>query len=108
VLTEVFEVCDRQWRGIGMIPQSGWRLSERYRDYDAEYRFDVADLQVQESPLCRSGEVLQGLIKPNECEQFGIDLHPAQPAGGDDGLLRGCLRGLLPVPPARSGGEGVT
>jgi hydrogenase expression/formation protein HypD len=81
VLTEVFEVCDRQWRGIGMIPQSGWRLSERYRAYDAEHRFEVADLEVQESALCRSGEVLQGLLKPNECEQFGVTCTPRNPLG---------------------------
>ncbi len=41
MLEDVFEVTDRAWRGIGMIPQSGWRLSEKYREYDAEYRFSV-------------------------------------------------------------------
>ena len=41
---DVFEVVDRSWRGIGMIPQSGWRLSERYREYDAEHRFQVGDI----------------------------------------------------------------
>lgn len=81
VLADVFEVCDRQWRGIGMIPASGWRLSEAYRDLDAEYRFEVADLQVEESPLCRAGEVLQGLIKPHECEQFGTTCTPRSPLG---------------------------
>ena len=39
MLEDVFEVVDRAWRGIGMIPQSGWRLSEKYREYDAEHRF---------------------------------------------------------------------
>jgi hypothetical protein len=53
--------------GIGAIPRSGWRLSERYRDFDAEYRFDVRDVHTAESSLCRSGEVLQGLIKPHDC-----------------------------------------
>ena len=81
VLADVFEVCDRPWRGIGMIPASGWRLSEAYRDLDAEYRFEVADLHVEESPLCRAGEVLQGLIKPNECEQFGTTCTPRHPLG---------------------------
>jgi hydrogenase expression/formation protein HypD len=81
VLADVFEVCDRPWRGIGVIPASGWRLSARYRDLDAEYRFDVQDLHVEESPLCRSGEVLQGLIRPNECEQFGITCTPRKPLG---------------------------
>ena len=44
MLADVFETTDRSWRGIGMIPQSGWRLSERYREYDAEYRFQVRDI----------------------------------------------------------------
>ena len=33
-----------QWRGIGMIPDSGWHLSPQYADFDAERRFDVGDL----------------------------------------------------------------
>ncbi|HEY7273186.1 MAG TPA: hydrogenase formation protein HypD, partial [Actinoplanes sp.] len=64
MLRDVFEVTDRTWRGIGMIPASGWRLSERYREFDAEPRFDVGGIRTAESSICRSGEVLQGLIKP--------------------------------------------
>jgi hydrogenase expression/formation protein HypD len=81
MLRDVFEVTDRTWRGIGMIPGSGWRLSERYRDFDAELRFDVAGLHTEESPLCRSGEVLQGLLKPNECAAFGKQCTPRNPLG---------------------------
>ncbi len=81
MLNDVFEVVDRSWRGIGMIPQSGWRLSERYRDYDAEDRFQVGDIHTQESSLCRSGEVLQGLIKPHECAAFGKECTPRNPLG---------------------------
>ncbi len=81
VLEDVFEVCDRGWRGIGVIPASGWRLAEKYRDLDAEHRFEVADMHVEESPLCRSGEVLQGIIRPNECEQFGTTCTPRNPLG---------------------------
>ena len=60
MLRDVFEVTDRAWRGIGMIPSSGWRLSDAYRDFDAEDRFDVAGIHTEESAVCRSGEVLQG------------------------------------------------
>src|SRR3954453_15787845 len=81
MLRDVFEVTDRTWRGIGMIPQSGWRLSERYREFDAEHRFDVAGIHTVESPLCRSGEVLQGLLKPNECAAFGKQCTPRNPLG---------------------------
>src|SRR4051794_25133489 len=66
-LREIFEVTDRTWRGIGMIPASGWRLSDAYREFDAEARFDVTQMHTAESAICRSGEVLQGLLKPHEC-----------------------------------------
>ena len=81
MLADVFEVTDRTWRGIGPIPRSGWRLSPRYREFDAEYRFDVTGLHTQESSICRSGEVLQGLIKPNQCAAFGKECTPRNPLG---------------------------
>jgi hydrogenase expression/formation protein HypD len=81
MLQDVFEVTDRSWRGIGEIPRSGWRLSEKYRDFDAEQRFDVASIRTEESSICRSGEVLQGLIKPNECQAFGRECTPRNPLG---------------------------
>lgn len=81
VVHDVFVTCDRAWRGIGVIPQSGWRLNDRFAEYDAELRFDVTDIHAEESPLCRSGEVLQGLIKPNECGAFGTECTPRKPLG---------------------------
>ncbi|HLF90967.1 MAG TPA: hydrogenase formation protein HypD [Anaerolineales bacterium] len=81
MLAEVFAVRDMKWRGIGVIPQSGWELRETYRDFDAAARFRVGDIHTQESPLCRSGEVLQGLIKPNECAAFGKECSPQTPLG---------------------------
>jgi hydrogenase expression/formation protein HypD len=81
LLEDVFQVTDRAWRGIGMIPLSGWRLSEKYRDFDAEYRFEVSDINTEESSACRSGEVLQGLIKPHECAAFGRECTPRNPLG---------------------------
>ncbi|MGW8766322.1 hydrogenase formation protein HypD [Streptomyces sp. NPDC055815] len=81
MLSDVFEVTDRAWRGIGVIPDSGWRLSERYRDHDAEHRFAVEGIDTREPAECRSGEVLQGLLKPNECEAFGTTCTPRSPLG---------------------------
>jgi hydrogenase expression/formation protein HypD len=81
LIADVFETTDRNWRGIGMIPGSGWELSERYADFDAAERFDVGDIDTQEPEICRSGEVLQGLIKPNECEAFGKECTPRKPLG---------------------------
>jgi hydrogenase expression/formation protein HypD len=81
MLADVFTVCDRAWRGIGTIPRSGWQLSERYAEFDASIRFSVTDLHVEEPTACRSGEVLQGLIKPNECAAFGKECTPRSPLG---------------------------
>jgi hydrogenase expression/formation protein HypD len=81
MLEDVFEVTDRAWRGIGVIPDSGWRLSERYREFDAEHRFSVTGIRTLEPTACRAGEVLQGLIKPHECEAFGTTCTPRNPLG---------------------------
>ena len=81
MLAEVFEPVDRPWRGIGVIPQSGWRLSADYRDYDAEFRFAVQEIATQESGLCHSGAVLQGRLKPNQCPAFGNLCTPRTPLG---------------------------
>jgi hydrogenase expression/formation protein HypD len=81
MLEDVFEVTDRAWRGIGVIPRSGWRLADKYRDQDAEHRFDVTGITTCEPSACRSGEVLQGLLKPHECEAFGTTCTPRTPLG---------------------------
>ncbi|MEQ9407555.1 MAG: hydrogenase formation protein HypD [Fuerstiella sp.] len=80
-LQQVFTVTDRAWRGIGVIPNSGWKLSEAYHDFDAEQRFPVSDICPCESSQCRSGDVLRGTIKPNECSAFGTECTPRTPLG---------------------------
>jgi hydrogenase expression/formation protein HypD len=81
MLADVFETVDRGWRGIGVIPQSGWRLRAKYRQYDAELRFAVQEIATLESDLCRSGEVLRGRLKPNQCPAFGTICTPRTPLG---------------------------
>jgi hydrogenase expression/formation protein HypD len=81
LLAEVFEVTDRAWRGIGVIPKSGWRLSDDYREFDAEHRFQITGIRTVESPLCHAGEVLRGAIKPAECPAFGKQCTPRHPLG---------------------------
>ena len=81
VINKVFEECDRKWRGIGTIPGSGWRLKPHYKDYDAELKFDVGTIQTDESPLCISGLILQGIKKPDQCEAFGTLCKPEHPLG---------------------------
>lgn len=81
IIQRVFEVCDRKWRGIGIIPASGWRLRADYAAYDAEKRFQVSQIQTQESPVCISGLILQGIKKPPECPAFGAACRPEHPLG---------------------------
>lgn len=80
-LREVFEVCDRPWRGIGVIPKSGWRLRDEYAEHDAVRRFDVGTIAPEEPSVCIAGEVLRGLKKPNACAAFGTACTPEHPLG---------------------------
>jgi len=81
LIGRVFENCDRKWRGIGVIPDSGWRLRPEFAAFDAERRFDVAAITPQESPLCIAGEILQGLKKPLDCPAIGAQCTPESPLG---------------------------
>jgi hydrogenase expression/formation protein HypD len=81
LVQEVFEVADRKWRGVGAIPKSGYKLRYEYRDWDAEKRFQVDDIETRESERCISGLVLRGLRKPDQCPAFGRECTPATPLG---------------------------
>jgi hydrogenase expression/formation protein HypD len=82
VIQRVFEPCDRAWRGIGVIPLSGYRLREEFTGFDAERRFpEVQAIDTHESPLCISGLVLQGIRKPVDCPAFGKQCTPQTPLG---------------------------
>jgi hydrogenase expression/formation protein HypD len=81
VLAEIFEPCDRAWRGIGVIPKSGYRLRSAYAAFDATARFDVADITADEPRECIAGEILQGRKKPSGCTAFGARCTPEHPLG---------------------------
>ena len=81
ILEEVFEVRDRAWRGIGVIPRSGYGLAPAYADYDAELRFDVESVTAEEPEACIAGQVLRGIAKPDACPAFGTDCTPEHPLG---------------------------
>ncbi len=81
ILAEIFEVCDRPWRGIGVIPKSGYRLREEYASFDASRRFDVEGITAEEPAVCIAGAILQGLKKPVECPAFGCECIPEHPLG---------------------------
>jgi hydrogenase expression/formation protein HypD len=81
LIKKVFETTDRSWRGIGVIPKSGYQLRDDLASFDAENVFDVAAIRTQESPLCIAGQVMQGLKKPHECSAFGTQCTPEHPLG---------------------------
>ena len=82
IINQVFELCDRPWRGIGVIPHSGYKLRPDFTEFDAELRFpEVQSINTKESSLCISGQVLQGLKKPNQCPAFGEECTPQSPLG---------------------------
>ena len=81
IIEQTLEPCDRNWRGIGEIPMSGWKLKKEYQDFDAELRFNVANIKTKESEICISGLILQGLKKPFECPAFGTLCTPQNPLG---------------------------
>lgn len=81
VMDEVMEPCDSEWRGLGVIPMSGMKLREEYRDYDARLKFDIPKIEGKPNPACRCGEVLQGKCKPSDCKVFGKGCTPQHPIG---------------------------
>jgi hydrogenase expression/formation protein HypD len=81
VIAEVFAPHAMKWRGIGSIAGSGLTLRERYREFDAAQKFGLHGCEVCEPEECRSGLVLQGIIKPFECPAFGKRCTPENPLG---------------------------
>jgi len=81
LIKRVFIPVDRNWRGIGTIPQSGLGLREAYHQYDASQRYAVGTIKTEESKICIAGQVLQGLKKPSDCPAFGTLCTPQTPLG---------------------------
>jgi hydrogenase expression/formation protein HypD len=81
LVNQVFEVCDRKWRGVGSIPKSGYKLRYEFRDHDAERLFEVEEIDTQEPSVCISGLVLKGVKKPHDCPAFGKECTPLHPLG---------------------------
>lgn len=81
ILSEVFQLTTTKWRGIGEIANSGLTLSQTYQDYDAEKKFNLPPITVEESKDCISGAILQGIKKPHECGAFGKSCTPENPIG---------------------------
>ena len=81
VIQEVFDIGDREWRGIGKIPKSGYVLKDTFRSFDAESKFGISNIIVPENTACIAGEILRGIKKPHECGQFEKKCNPRNPLG---------------------------
>jgi hydrogenase expression/formation protein HypD len=81
LVNDVFEVCDRKWRGVGSIPKSGYKLRYEFREHDAERIFNTKEIDTKESDICISGLVLKGVKKPHDCPAFGKQCTPEHPLG---------------------------
>lgn len=81
IVSKVFQLMDRQWRGIGEIPMSGLGLRDEFAAWDAEQKFDLQWIRATEPAECRAGDVLRGRIKPIECAEFGTTCTPENPLG---------------------------
>ena len=81
IMNQVFETADADWRGFGVIPQSGMAIRRAFREYDAEARFAIPEVPSREPPGCRCGDVLRGVIEPPECPLFGKACTPDNPKG---------------------------
>ena len=81
VIDTIFEITDREWRGIGNIPFSGYAVKKEYSEYDANKKFNINIKETHEDPTCLSGEVMKGKIKPNQCPNFGNRCTPVKPLG---------------------------
>ncbi len=81
IISQIFTVDDRAWRGIGVIPGSGYEVRDEFSDYDANKKFDIQVGTVCESAECQAGKVLKGIIKPHQCSAFGKGCTPQNPLG---------------------------
>jgi hydrogenase expression/formation protein HypD len=81
LVAECMETCDAEWRGLGVIPGSGMKLRDLYRDYDARIKFAIPAMEGRANPACRCGEVLQGKCKSTDCPLFGKACTPQHPVG---------------------------
>lgn len=80
-IDKVFDVSDRDWRGIGTIPQSGWEVSNRYQRYNARNKFNLQPIEERENKNCIAGEIMKGKKKPFDCPLFGKACNPEHPQG---------------------------
>jgi hydrogenase expression/formation protein HypD len=89
MIYDVFEPADQDWRGIGIIPESGLRVRGKYASFDAEKHFSDIVVKTIESGICIAGQILQGIKKPTDCKAFGKECVPEHPLGAPMVSLEG-------------------
>ncbi len=80
-INEVFEECDAQWRGLGTIPQSGYRIRKEFANFDAAAKFSPQPEPTIEPKGCKCADILRGILRPSQCALFGKVCTPQKPVG---------------------------
>jgi len=97
LLNRVMQIDDANWRGIGIIPASGFSLKPAYAHHDARLRFQTLATQTRPRvgempPGCDCAKVLLGQCQPNACQLYGKACTPQSPIGpcmvSDEGACR--------------------
>lgn len=81
IIGQVFDITDREWRGLGTIANSGYNLKEEYKQYDAKNRFDIALTKSDNENKCIVSDILSGRSNPSQCPEFGKTCRPGHPLG---------------------------
>ena len=81
LMDQVFEVNDADWRGIGIVPDSGLKINRNYQRFDAATNFDIKIYPANEPSGCQCGSILRGLSTPVDCGLFGFSCTPEHPIG---------------------------
>lgn len=81
LMEEWMEPCDAQWRGIGMMPDSGLKVKDKYSAFDARVKYQIPPMEGKSNPACRCGDVLTGKCSPTDCKVFGKGCTPLHPIG---------------------------
>lgn len=106
IVEDVFQLVDRQWRGIGMIPASGLGLRPEFAEFDAEKKFGLDSIRATEPAECMAGDVLRGRIKPVDCPAFGTACTPERPLGAPMVSSEGACAAYFNFARFRDGGVG--
>jgi hydrogenase expression/formation protein HypD len=96
-LLRAMDIVDARWRGIGVIPRSGYRIRPEFAAHDARLHFSIAEDSSrrragQMPPGCDCAKVVLGKIYPDQCRLYGRACTPRAPVGpcmvSDEGACR--------------------